>query len=1649
LGHKSLKWTLSALVLPLAVAAERVDLQQPGNDLAVSVLESNGTRTVLQCNLGSFEKREVVIDGDTYYKVELPGETHLFEAGRPELPIVARSVIIPEGAPVRLNILDVTHVDFTDFAVVPSKGPIPTNVDPDQVAYSFGDIYVTGARYPDQPVKLKQPFVIRDYRGVGVQFQPFQYSHAERTLRVYTSITVEVVHDVPGRLERRRQWSATGAPMPEFERMYQDLFVNYESHVRGDRAGQASSGEAPGETGEMLIIVYDAFAEAMAPFVEWKRQKGMKVNMVPVSEIYEYQSQGSGRDGSHRSALADFPPDTTRGKCCYGDCEYDPLCAVVTNDSCDALGGTWSELPFPSWSCDYPGLYACEDVLATDGIAAYIQDYYDSLLLDQESPELAYVLLVGDSREISPYYYTFTYWCSDHHQYEQATTPTDYSYALVDGLDDYADIIVGRFSAETIEDVETQVERTLDYEKSPVGGAWFSRAAGIARELHISRMNSIRSQLLNSTYDEVLQVYGDDIPHVDTRDALNSGISLVNYAGHGSVASWVSANFGSGAIYNLTNIDSLPVIMSVSCSPGDFDDPSVPCFGETWLRASDAGGDPVGAVGTYFSSFTQWSPPATTAQDYYNMYLVIGSRTSFGGLCYAGTAQMMNVTSGGTAVFHARNWVLFGDPSLLVRTDQPLALTVLHPGSMFYADAIYSAAVESGGSPVEGVRCTLYGDGLIYGSDVTGPDGTVDISISQSVLITGPLTLTATGINTETVQEDVNINHDLVIVHTPLEDVRDTVQPYVYTAEVLSGSPLADMNPRLWHGVIGQRDPIMHVMPPTGNPSEYQVTIPHENPGDTISYRITAENIDSDYDETGWLEFTVIAYDLLLTSAVESVSQVYGHNAWVDVTVTNNAVLDDSYQLSASSGWPTLVFDETGTNQITSTPLLQRDFSYTFKVRVTVDSETAGAGTLVSIEATSSGDPTVQSAIIVAVESEGTTLPLPFADSFDVSEVDSTYWHDCDWLVVTDEAMYGAGAPAAYSVKLFGSDIWIGDKDCLSITGLTSRRVDLGNRTDVYLAYWYERAGPGDPPEYGDDLIIEYVDADGLWHELTRQPGYGPAMVEFAADTVAVPGAGLHPSGQIRFRAVSDVDPGDPEFGSRDVWYVDNISIFTTDPTDTPVLAYPPDGTESTGSIPWLRWFAIPGVTEYEVIVDNDTDFSSPHANVLVTDTCWQVTPSLAYDTYYWKVKAYDPATGWSDWSETWSYRRKTSGGSTSCPVLFAHDGEQFRQENPLLTACEATGYREVVTDYYHLKTSVAAPDGLIRLELREMEDEITYLEAMQLIAVDHDVSTQVGVSAGGEIFSFTSALEPLAAVDQKGVDQLGALKEKDGYTFQATESGYLIVTFQQPVQRAALHIEAVVKPPCPRRDRVAAAPEQPRPTARVALYGGEDLWLDLPELAPREVPGNEYVMIDDPGGSTDDQIVVRLEWDAYYETDFVRLVLPAETPPAIEARELSSATLLLSGSATKGVIGFNDENPLVMRDGDILKMEFDAGDSPAPGEIRDYVILARGRYEPDPALFGNQLPGRFHLFENYPDPFNPGTTIEWQLPAAAHTTLDIFNIIGQRVRRLVDEVRPAGCHLIWWDGRNDDHQPVASGVYFYRLSSGDRVSTKKMMLLK
>ena len=358
--------------------------------------------------------------------------------------------------------------------------------------------------------------------------------------------------------------------------------------------------------------------------------------------------------------------------------------------------------------------------------AVSIKNYIGSLY---RKKNLAYVLLVGDAQQVPAGYL--------------AGGASDMYYSYVDGNDHYPDLLVGRLSAETTDQLRIMLRRTLAYEKALSGDVHgYAKAIGIASDdgpgyLQLTDARHIRiidSTLLRPAgYTTITELFdgeksGKDVSgNPDAEQlirAVEDGAGLINYCGHGSVLGWTTTHFGNQQVGELTNTRDWPVIFSVSCATGDFVHHE--CFAEKWLRASIKG-NPTGAVALFMPSTAQsWAPPMC-AQREINRLLTLPDSVNvprtFAALC-AGGCLKMNEQFGTEGYKMTDTWVVFGDPSLTVRTKAPEKIEAMY--SALCCDTCRQIRITT---TVPYGRVTVVAGDSLYASALTDPSGKVVLTL--------------------------------------------------------------------------------------------------------------------------------------------------------------------------------------------------------------------------------------------------------------------------------------------------------------------------------------------------------------------------------------------------------------------------------------------------------------------------------------------------------------------------------------------------------------------------------------------------------------------------------------------------------------------------------------------------------------------------------------------------------------------------------------------------------------------------------------------------------------------------------------------------------------------------------------------------------
>ena len=361
-------------------------------------------------------------------------------------------------------------------------------------------------------------------------------------------------------------------------------------------------------------------------------------------------------------------------------------------------------------------------------IKAYITNYYNT-------KGVTFVLLVGDAAQIPT------------NTGGGLGGPSDNAYGYIVGSDHYSDVFIGRFSAENVAHVQTQVQRTLEYEINPqfVADDWFTTVIGIAsdqgpgddNEYDYQHIRNQQTQLLAYTYTSNPELFdgtqgGNDDPGNPTPSkvatAVNDGASLIIYCGHGSMTSWGTSGFGNGNVNALTNQGKLPFILAVACVNGQFN--AGTCFAEAWLRATKDG-QPTGAIAFLGATINQsWDSPMEGQDEMTDILAESYSsniKRTFAGISINGCMKMID-SYGTDGRNMADTWTVFGDPSLMVRSSNPGELVVSHNLTLYPGDSTITITCN-----VIGARATA----------------TINDTIMATALIvdsTGLLTLTFPGL---------------------------------------------------------------------------------------------------------------------------------------------------------------------------------------------------------------------------------------------------------------------------------------------------------------------------------------------------------------------------------------------------------------------------------------------------------------------------------------------------------------------------------------------------------------------------------------------------------------------------------------------------------------------------------------------------------------------------------------------------------------------------------------------------------------------------------------------------------------------------------------------------------------------------------------
>jgi hypothetical protein len=383
--------------------------------------------------------------------------------------------------------------------------------------------------------------------------------------------------------------------------------------------------------------------------------------------------------------------------------------------------------------------------------------------------------------------------------------------------------------------------------------------------------------------------------------------------------------------------------------------------------------------------------------------------------------------------------------------------------------------------------------------------------------------------------------------------------------------------------------------------------------------------------------------------------------------------------------------------------------------------------------------------------------------------------------------------------------------------------------------------------------------------------------------------------------------------------------------------------------------------------------------------------------------------------------------------------------------------------DAYRLSRAPNVASERVRLRVRENERELTTLDHVELMAVDHSSDTRAFHLSDRTVLAHVAAD---FRVSNAAGEDISSQVSGSG-TYQGSPGDTLYVQPRTPAARTSTSpnrteddegggvvLNGFEKDPGEEnvRQQLGGGLVAQSADARVLdgtgilvqASDGQGGWRTVKQYYPREYADDCVV---DSLGTNE----FRLVFVGRHSLGLIGRLSDVAEATGVSALELLSAQHSRFGDV-KDALSAGGGGNTTLATGDTLAIEFAATSIPA-GMTRDYFLNSTGVYTTVEAASqrptrGDGLPTEFALSQNRPNPFARGTSIRFALPRPEHVSLKVFDLQGRLIRVLEDRRLAAGFHMAEWDHKDTSGHAVRSGVYLYRLSAGSFVDQKKMILL-
>ncbi len=1590
---KKMLFLLFIVILAMTLKAEWITVTQDNESELVTFQQTRVAEIELTFHLDGYEQENLIYNNIEYKKLSHPESGSLCEEGKPDLPIFTKVIAIPVQGDVNQEILSYQSRLINDVVIYPCE--ILNQESESQEQFIIDENYYrNGGIFPSEFIRVGEPAIMRDMRVLPITFCPFRYNAETKNLELYTEISIRInISESGGRNCKQRN----GAISRSFEPMYKAEILNYaENMTREDYQLPTILFIAPDDADVLENLVY---------LTDWKRQKGFEVGVVTTAEA-----------GETAASIKD-----------------------------------------------------------------YIQNAYDTW----DNPP-GYICLVGDADGN----YAIPTWFASAGYGEG-----DHPYGQLEGDDQLLDANLGRLSFNSILTLQVLITKILNYEKTPYTGdtEWFQKALLIGDPMHsgystVFTMLGIKEMML--TYpdnwdgdEDFYEVYSSPFPS-QIVNAVNAGVLYMFYRGYLGTSNWSPGQENNGFM--------LPFASLITCGTGSFANGGCPA--ETFTRMGTIT-NPAGAIGavgqatagnhTCFNNALSLGIASGIFQ--HNIYSMGGALTM--GKYYMWSLYPQNPGNFISQYLHYNS--LMGDPSLELWTGVPQELFVSYNDHIATGENWFQVSVLdsvnvyaenawvtlTSTSPEEfavSAVCDVYGQVLLPVTNL--PVGEYNLTVSKHDHI--PFMASISVVQPEQYVDisdiqyiEISGNGDGVLNPGEIVDLDITLENYGNlpvsgaVATMTSESNLVTIT----NAVVdfGDIDPNATANPP----DNFRIEI---NPAalDGVEPVLNLSITDNDGHEwTTWHIPVITAANLWISDVIIEGDHILdpGETEQIYIELTNTGFLatDDISGMLFCADHRLTVLDSLGEFGSIEPGEIAANIADRFTLQA---SENIYPGTQINFQlqltSESGYDDLVSFSIPVGI-AEVTDPCGPDAygywafddedegyencPAFEWLEIDPVYGGEGEYLSI--QAGAGTGAvqvidlPESFSFSFYGVEYE-------QITVCSNGWIAPGIHEAASFMNWYIPSPQGPSPMiavFWDDLntiigevcylydqdnhllIVEWsrikngdTDSEETFEVILYDAEYQPTItgdskIKMQYLVVNNDNAGSYPSNHGQYCAAG-LENSDSTIGL--------LYTFNNE--------YPPANKP----------------------LENETaiSFSSEQ---------YHETPILFISNFY--ISAGD-----DEYIE--------SGETVYLNIEF---------ENYGLTAAENINLEISLSDpYIEILNSTSELADILPGESAWTESPVSF-SVSEAVPDFYNFIIAVNIESGEYCWNrniqLTAYLPNIFSVDQDSIHVQMNLNQTESRTFELTNIGDETVEFFvrtdeiTPSQRD-------LTGSCVTCNTTDFMPGQTTNWTFTIFNRSEDdewitdVWIVFP-------PGVTLNYATDGFGGSGGLLV----WDGATGTE--QIVNWHGVSPNGFGVLHDSEIALINANVTLGSEFAGDINLFWQLDGDFYGMEphtitgqmtflyplrwitldtsygilepgessiitinldssdIEAGLHHALIDITSHSWDCRKIHVTMEALTGNddnnQLPNHTALLGNYPNPFNPSTAISFQIPEASFVELTIYNIRGQAVRKLADQYLEAGKHILNWDGCDDQGNLLSSGIYLYKLKTGEDILNAKMMLIK